>query len=83
MTDKTEKAFEEFYYLALSYRNADYKFRDMYSKSINEIVGKDNIDAAQNAVKEALKPFVAKRELEIYKAAKNFVETYEANDLSE
>ncbi|MBR0261196.1 MAG: hypothetical protein IJQ85_05310 [Selenomonadaceae bacterium] len=81
MTNKSVLAFEDFYFKAMQFQMAQHKFQDMCVRTMKEIVKKEEQLAAENAVKAALKPFLKKPETELYKAAKIFVETYEANDL--
>ena len=54
----------------------------MCISTIKDVVQEKDLNSAENAVMEALKPFREEQEREIYKAAKKFVEAYEANDLN-
>ena len=83
MTDKSKKAFEDFYFKALHFQSSRYKIQDMNVRTMKEIFDNEkDRDAAEKAVMGALEPFYKGREREIYEAAKKFVETYEANDLA-
>lgn len=82
MTDKSKIAFEDFYYKSLNFQSSQHRFRDMCISTIKDVVQEKDRNSAENAVIEALKPFREEQEREIYKAAKKFVEAYEANDLN-
>ncbi|MBR0289297.1 MAG: hypothetical protein IJQ82_09990 [Selenomonadaceae bacterium] len=81
MTDKTENALNDLYSNVMDYKGAQYRIRDMCTATLKTIVKEKDRKSAENAVMEALKPFREEQEREIYKAAKKFVEAYEANDL--
>ncbi len=80
MTEKTARAFNDLYSKALDFKNAEYRIRDMCNENMKRIFQEKYREPAENAVWEALKPFRAEQELEVYKAAKIFVEAYEANE---
>ena len=82
MTENSEKVFYDFYSKALHFQSSQYRVQEMFVKTMKEFVKEKEREAAEKAVMEALKPFRAEQELEIYKLAKKFVETYEANDLA-
>ena len=82
MTETSEKVFEDFFSKALSFQGSQYRFREACIRAMKEFVKEKDRNTAENAVMEAVKPFREEQELEIYKAAKKFVEMYEANDLA-
>ena len=82
MTNKTEIAFEDFYSKALHFQSSKYRVQEMCVRTMKEFVKEKDRESAENAVMDALKPFFKEQELEIYRAAKVFVEAYQANDLS-
>ena len=81
MTENTERAFQDFYSKSLNFRISQGRFEDACTRTMKEAFGEKDCKSAERAVWEALEPFRRKYELEIYKAAKKFVEAYEADDL--
>ena len=81
MTDKSEQAFNDLYYEVAHLKSAQYRIQDVHSRITNDIVKENDREYAKKAVTAALDPFFKKYESSIYKAAKKFVEAYEANDL--
>ncbi len=81
MTENSERAFQDFYSKTLSFKVSQGRFEDACIRTMKDAFGEKDCESAERAVWKALEPFRRKYELEIYKAAKKFVETYEANDL--